>query len=56
MIAGALAESCRAAGAQFIFKASYDKANRTSLKGKRGMGMASGLKVLAAVRAMACQC
>lgn len=32
MIAGTLAESCRAAGAQFIFKASYDKANRTSLK------------------------
>ena len=52
MIAGTLAESCRAAGAQFIFKASYDTANRTSLKGKRGMGMASGLKVLAAVRAM----
>ncbi|MGQ0610358.1 MAG: 3-deoxy-8-phosphooctulonate synthase [Paracoccaceae bacterium] len=52
MIAGTLAEACRAAGARFIFKASYDKANRTSLKGKRGMGMAAGLKVLAAVRSM----
>lgn len=31
MIAGVLKEACNAAGAQFIFKASYDKANRTSL-------------------------
>lgn len=51
MIAGELARACRAAGAQFVFKASYDKANRTSLSGKRGMGMEAGLKVLAAVRA-----
>lgn len=52
MIAGVLAEACKAAGAQFVFKASYDKANRTSLKGKRGLGMAAGLKVLDAVKAM----
>jgi len=52
MIAGRMAEACRAAGAQYVFKASYDKANRTSLSGKRGMGMEAGLKVLAAVRAM----
>ncbi|NEY89070.1 3-deoxy-8-phosphooctulonate synthase [Tabrizicola oligotrophica] len=52
MIAGVLSEACKAAGAQFVFKASYDKANRTSLKGKRGMGMEAGLKVLEAVRAM----
>ncbi|MCU0827529.1 MAG: 3-deoxy-8-phosphooctulonate synthase [Tabrizicola sp.] len=52
MIAGAMAEACHAAGAQFVFKASYDKANRTSLTGKRGLGMEAGLKVLAAVRAM----
>jgi 2-dehydro-3-deoxyphosphooctonate aldolase (KDO 8-P synthase) len=51
MIAGAMAEACRTAGAQYVFKASYDKANRTSLSGKRGMGMDAGLKVLAAVRA-----
>ena len=38
MIAGIMAEACRSAGAQFIFKASYDKANRTSLNGKRGLG------------------
>ena len=52
MIAGILAEACRAAGAQYVFKASYDKANRTSLTGKRGLGMEAGLKILAAVRAM----
>jgi 2-dehydro-3-deoxyphosphooctonate aldolase (KDO 8-P synthase) len=51
MIAGRMAEACRAAGAQYVFKASYDKANRTSLAGKRGMGMETGLKVLAAVKA-----
>ena len=52
MIAGVLAEACAKAGAQYVFKASYDKANRTSLKGKRGLGMEAGLKILAAVKAM----
>lgn len=52
MIAGVMAEACKAAGAQYVFKASYDKANRTSLKGKRGLGLNGGLKVLEAVRAM----
>lgn len=52
MIAGTMAEACRATGAQYVFKASYDKANRTSLSGKRGLGMDAGLKVLEAVRAM----
>lgn len=52
MIAGVLAEACAKAGAQYVFKASYDKANRTSLKGKRGLGMEAGLQILAAVRAM----
>ena len=52
MIAGRMAEACRPAGAQYVFKASYDKANRTSLSGKRGLGMEAGLKVLQAVRAM----
>jgi 2-dehydro-3-deoxyphosphooctonate aldolase (KDO 8-P synthase) len=33
-----------------VFKASYDKANRTSTKSFRGVGMAKGLKILAAVR------
>ncbi len=50
MIAGRMAEICAAAGAGYIFKASYDKANRTSLSGKRGMGLDAGLDVLAGVR------
>ncbi|OYW62415.1 MAG: 3-deoxy-8-phosphooctulonate synthase [Rhodobacterales bacterium 12-65-15] len=52
MIAGTMAEACKAVGAQYVFKASYDKANRTSLSGKRGLGMEAGLQVLQAVRAM----
>jgi 2-dehydro-3-deoxyphosphooctonate aldolase (KDO 8-P synthase) len=52
MIAGVMAEICAGAGAQYVFKASYDKANRTSLKGKRGLGMEDGLKMLQAVQAM----
>ena len=52
MIAGTMAEACAKAGAQYVFKASYDKANRTSLKGKRGLGLEGGLKVLEAVRTM----
>ena len=51
MIAGTMAEACAAVGAQFVFKGSYDKANRTSLSGKRGLGIAEGLKVLEGVRA-----
>jgi len=52
MIAGKMKEACDAAGAQFVFKASYDKANRTSLSGKRGLGIDEGLKALAGVRDM----
>ena len=52
MIAGHMAEVCAKAGAQYVFKASYDKANRTSLKGKRGLGMAEGLKILQAIKAL----
>ena len=50
MIAGKMKEACDAAGAQYVFKASYDKANRTSLSGKRGLGIEKGLDVLASVR------
>ncbi|WP_299953712.1 3-deoxy-8-phosphooctulonate synthase [uncultured Roseobacter sp.] len=49
MIAGVMKEACAAAGAQYVFKASYDKANRTSLDGARGMGIDEGLKVLQSV-------
>jgi 2-dehydro-3-deoxyphosphooctonate aldolase (KDO 8-P synthase) len=50
-IAGALAETCARLGIPFIFKASYDKANRTSLSGPRGPGLAAGLDILARIRA-----
>ncbi|WP_103763065.1 3-deoxy-8-phosphooctulonate synthase [Roseovarius confluentis] len=50
MIAGAMQEACAAAGAQYVFKASFDKANRTSLSGKRGLGIDEGLKTLQSVK------
>ncbi|WP_293443343.1 3-deoxy-8-phosphooctulonate synthase [Planktotalea sp.] len=50
MIAGKMKEACDAVGAQYIFKASYDKANRTSLSGERGLGIDQGLKVLSDLR------
>lgn len=49
MIAGRMKEVCDAAGAQYVFKASFDKANRTSLSGIRGPGIDAGLKVLQSV-------
>lgn len=42
-------EICAEAGVQFIFKASYDKANRTSVKSFRGLGVEAGCKLLAEV-------
>ncbi|EDZ43195.1 3-deoxy-8-phosphooctulonate synthase [Rhodobacteraceae bacterium HTCC2083] len=50
MIAGKMKEACDAVGAQYMFKASYDKANRTSLSGERGLGIDQGLKVLSDLR------
>jgi len=50
MIAGTLQEACRALGMGLIFKSSFDKANRTSLSGKRGLGIDEGLKVLQSVK------
>lgn len=51
MIAQAVGKACADSGAGFVFKASYDKANRTSLSGKRGVGMQEGLRMLEEVRA-----
>ena len=47
--ARAIHEICAAAGAAFVFKASYDKANRTSGKSFRGIGARAGCELLAAV-------
>jgi 2-dehydro-3-deoxyphosphooctonate aldolase (KDO 8-P synthase) len=48
--AGTLAEMTRKLGISFIFKSSYDKANRTSGESYRGKGMDAGLQVLDDVR------
>jgi 2-dehydro-3-deoxyphosphooctonate aldolase (KDO 8-P synthase) len=44
-----IAEICRAESVPFIFKASYDKANRTSIRSYRGMGVREGCEILAAI-------
>jgi 2-dehydro-3-deoxyphosphooctonate aldolase (KDO 8-P synthase) len=49
-LAGRLVEIARRAGVPFIFKASYDKANRTSIRSFRGPGLSEGLRVLANVK------
>jgi len=49
-VANALVRTCQKLGMTYIFKASYDKANRTSSRSFRGPGLAAGLKVLARVR------
>ncbi len=41
---------CRKLGIPYVFKASYDKANRSSLKGFRGPGLRRGLKMLASLK------
>ena len=49
-MAAAVQEITAAAGVTAVFKSSFDKANRSSLTGTRGIGMAQGLAVLAEVR------
>jgi 2-dehydro-3-deoxyphosphooctonate aldolase (KDO 8-P synthase) len=44
-----IAKICKAAGVDLIFKASYDKANRTSVKSFRGMSPRAGCEILAAI-------
>ncbi|TVQ34345.1 MAG: 3-deoxy-8-phosphooctulonate synthase [Phycisphaeraceae bacterium] len=46
----ALRDACRAAGLQYIFKASFDKANRSSIASARGPGLADGVAMLGALR------
>ncbi len=50
-IAETMAETCARAGVGYVFKASFDKANRTSLSGRRGPGLDEGLRTLAEIRA-----
>ncbi len=49
--AGQLKEICQKLGIPFIYKSSYDKANRSSGKTFRGFGMEAGLKILEKVKA-----
>lgn len=48
--AARLKESCERAGVPYIFKSSYDKANRSSIDSFRGPGLENGLKILAEVK------
>ncbi|MCS7064764.1 MAG: 3-deoxy-8-phosphooctulonate synthase [Fimbriimonadales bacterium] len=49
-VAGTLRELCARLGMPYIFKASFDKANRTSHQSFRGSGLERGLEVLAHIR------
>jgi 2-dehydro-3-deoxyphosphooctonate aldolase (KDO 8-P synthase) len=52
-LALAIRDIAKRAGVQYVFKASYDKANRTSGRSFRGPGLDQGLKILARVRNVA---
>lgn len=47
----ALKEICERLGVGLVFKSSFDKANRTSLSGKRGVGLAASLQIFADIKA-----
>lgn len=49
-VCAALAAFCRKIGVNFVFKASFDKANRTSVSSYRGPGLEQGLEILAAIK------
>lgn len=50
MMAERIAEACAPTGTRFVFKASYDKANRSSLGSQRGLGMEEGLRILDTIK------
>jgi len=50
-LGGRIAAIARGRGVPYVFKASFDKANRTSVHSYRGPGLGAGLKVLAEVKA-----
>src|SRR5437899_854690 len=50
MMARECAERARTAGLDFVFKSSFDKANRSSIKSFRGLGMEAGLEILGEVK------
>lgn len=50
-VAGTMKELCSELGLPYVFKASYDKANRTSVGSERGLGMEAGLEILNGISA-----
>jgi 2-dehydro-3-deoxyphosphooctonate aldolase (KDO 8-P synthase) len=50
MMAGALKEMSEKLGIGLVYKTSYDKANRTSIGGKRGLGLEKSLEIFADIR------
>ena len=49
-MAGHLKEICGAAGIEFVYKSSYDKANRTSITASRGIGLDDSLEIFSDIR------
>ena len=50
-MAGALKEICQRLGIGLVYKSSFDKANRTSLTGKRGVGLSEALQIFQDLKA-----
>jgi 2-dehydro-3-deoxyphosphooctonate aldolase (KDO 8-P synthase) len=50
MMAERVSNACKPTGSKFIFKASFDKANRSSIKSARDIGIEEGLPILSEVR------
>jgi 2-dehydro-3-deoxyphosphooctonate aldolase (KDO 8-P synthase) len=47
MIAGTMVELCKSLGLGYVYKSSFDKANRTSISGKRGIGLEKAMEIFA---------
>jgi 2-dehydro-3-deoxyphosphooctonate aldolase (KDO 8-P synthase) len=45
MIAGTMVELCKSLGLGYVYKSSFDKANRTSISGKRGIGLEKAMEI-----------
>ena len=50
MMAERIQEACLATGRKLLFKASFDKANRTSIGSLRGLGIDKGLEILSIIK------
>lgn len=47
MIAGTMVELCKSLGLGYVYKSSFDKANRTSISGRRGIGLEKAMEIFA---------